>query len=97
MESKLRSSVAFEVAGDAPHKVLTAATDAGLAAARERLAAGGSADAIGSLGSVKDGTRRVKIELTLRAAPAAAMDAERAFADAFLAKLTTQGYAAARL
>lgn len=95
--TKLRSSVRFDVGGDVPHKVLTSATDAGLAAARAKAGEGGSVDAAGSLGSVRDERRTVKIELTLRVAgPAVAIEAERAFADAFVARLAGQGYTVER-
>lgn len=95
--TKLRSSLVFEVGGDVPHKALTAATDAGLAAARAAVGAEGSADAVGSLGSVRDGARTVRIELTLRVAGAnAAMQAEKTFTDAFVERLASQGYEGAR-
>lgn len=97
MDTKLRSSVPFEVGDDVPHKVLTSATEAGLAAARAALGDKGSVDALGSLGSARDGARRVRIELTLRGAAPAAMEAERAFAEAFVARLVAQGFAATRL
>lgn len=95
MESKLRSVLLFDVPADAPHRELTDATDAGLAAARAAL--GAPVDANGSLGSASAGRRRVRVELAMRAAPAAAMQAERAFAGAFVAALEAKGHAVEQL
>lgn len=97
--TKLRSTVAIEVAGDAPHRLLTEATDRGLAAANAALAEAGRVEAVGSLGSVKGGLRRVKVELVVRLAKAdmqAAMGAEAAFAEAFVARLRQKGHHAER-
>ncbi|HUR67665.1 MAG TPA: hypothetical protein VM370_00335 [Candidatus Thermoplasmatota archaeon] len=110
IDAKLTSVVEFQVGGDVPHRALTAATDAGLAAARTLV--GGAVDGTGSLGSVRGETRSrsegpdapsgasrtrgVRIALTMRAPPAIALAAEAAFARAFVAKLEGQGYAARR-
>lgn len=98
VEQKLRSALQFDVGADVPHRALTEATDAGLVAARAVLH--GSADAVGALGSARGGVRRVRIEMTLRVrgdGPAAAMLAEKAFADAFLDALSRKGFAATRI
>ncbi|HVM46332.1 MAG TPA: hypothetical protein VM582_10390 [Candidatus Thermoplasmatota archaeon] len=95
METKLRSVLLFDVGADVPHRLLTEATDAGVAAAR--ASAGGLVDANGALGSARDDKRRVRVELALRATPAAAMEAERAFAAAFAATLETKGHAVERV
>lgn len=96
--TKLRSVLLFDVSGDTPHKILTRATDEGLSAARGALP--GSVDANGQLGGAREGTRRVRIELALRideGGPAAGMDAERAFADAFIARVRANGFEASRV
>lgn len=82
VEAKLRSVLLFDVAADAPHRTLTEATDAGVAAARGTI--GSAVEANGALGSARDGKKRVRIELAMRATPAAAMLAEKAFVEAFV-------------
>jgi hypothetical protein len=97
MELKLRSALQFDIGADVPHRALTDATDAALAAARASVR--GSVDAVGSLGSARDGSRRVRIEMTLRVAEggaAAGLAAEKAFAEAFCAALARKGLTAAR-
>lgn len=95
MEPKLTSVLLFDVAADIPHRVLTEATEAGLAAARAH--AGPAVDATGSLGSAREGTRRVRVELTLRADPKSAMAAGKAFGDAFVERLAARGLDAAQV
>lgn len=90
MEAKLRSVLLFDVAEDTPHRVLTEATDAGLAAAREIV--GAVVEANGALGSARDGKKRVRVEMALRAPPAAVMQAERAFAAAFVSLVERRGH-----
>lgn len=90
MDAKLRSVLLFDVADDTPHRVLTEATDAGLAAAREVV--GAVVEANGALGSARDGKKRVRVEMALRAAPAAVMEAERAFAAAFVSLVERRGH-----
>lgn len=97
MDTKLASVVEFEVDADVPHKTLTRATEEGLAAARAIVA---GAEANGSLGSARGARRRVRIELSLRVGdggPASGLRAERAFAEAFLARVGSGGAHAARL
>lgn len=95
--TKLASVVLFDVDASLPQRVLTEATQAGLAAARATLAPDASAEATGSLASARDERRRVRVDLTLRVPdPAAALRAERAFADAFLARVRTRDAAADR-
>lgn len=81
----------FDVADDTPQRVLTEATDAGIAAAREVL--GAPPAATGALGSAREGKKRVRVELAMRAPPAAVMDAERAFAAAFVSLVERKGHA----
>ncbi|HET6404882.1 MAG TPA: hypothetical protein VFH78_09555 [Candidatus Thermoplasmatota archaeon] len=95
MDAKLRSVLLFDVDADTPHRVLTEATDAGVAAAREAL--GTPVDTNGALGSARDGKKRVRVELAMRAPPAAVMQAEKAFAAAFAATLAKKGHAVEQL
>ena len=95
MEAKLRSVLLFDVADDTPHRVLTEATEAGVAAARAIL--GSVVDTAGALGSASGGKKRVRVELAMRAAPVAVMQAERAFAAAFMDALARKGHAVERL
>lgn len=91
----LRSTLIFVVPEEVPHRLLTEATKAGLAAARIALAPEGSADANGRLGRAGDGARRVTIEIELRPggrAPAVGLAAERAFVEAFVAPLVRRGF-----
>ena len=90
VQAKLRSVLLFDVGADTPHRTLTEATDAGIAAAREAL--GAPVEANGTLGSVRDGGKRVRVELAMRAAPAAVMTAEKAFGAAFAALLAERGF-----
>ena len=92
MDAKLRSVLLFDVDAAVPHRLLTEATDAGIAAARAIV--GSVVDANGALGSAKDGTKRVRVELAMRAAPATVMQAEKAFAEAFVATLAKKGHRA---
>lgn len=94
MEPKLTSVVEFLVEATTPHRTLTEATHAGLEAAR--AVAGPTLDATGSLGSARGERRSVRIALTLRASPAAALQAEAAFAGAFVARVLAQGFSAQR-
>lgn len=99
METKLRSLVLFDVSDEVPHRTLTEATHAGLAAARTRIGESGGVDANGSLGSAREGRRIVRIELTMRVQEGGAPDAlhaERAFSEAFLEKVWARGYDAAQ-
>ena len=95
MDAKLRSVLLFDVADDTPHRVLTEATEVGVAAARALL--GSVVDTAGALGSASGGKKRVRVELAMRAAPAAVMQAERAFAAAFMDALERKGHAVERL
>lgn len=95
MDAKLRSVLLFDVADATPHRVLTEATDAALAAAREVV--GAVVEANGALGSARDGKKRVRVEMALRAAPAAVMEAERAFAAAFVSTVERRGHAVEQL
>ena len=95
MEAKLRSVLLFDVADDTPHRVLTEATEAGVAAARSVL--GSVVDTAGALGSASGGRKRVRVELAMRAAPAAVMEAERAFAAAFVSAVERKGHAVEQL
>ena len=95
MDAKLRSVLLFDIDAEVPHRLLTEATDAGIAAARGVV--GSVVDANGALGSAKDGTKRVRVELALRATPALVMQAEKAFAEAFLATLAKKGHSVERL
>lgn len=90
MDAKLRSVLLFDVAEGTPHRVLTEATDAGLAAAREVV--GAVVEANGALGSARDGKKRVRVEMALRAAPAAVMEAEKEFAAAFVSVVERRGH-----
>jgi hypothetical protein len=94
VDAKLRASIEIDVGAEVPHRELTAATDAGIAAANATL--GALVEAVGSLGSAREGVRRVRIELAMRATPASALATERAFADAFVLALARRGYAAVR-
>lgn len=58
--AKLRSVLLFYVAADTPHRALVDATDAGVGAARAKL--GGAVEAKGTLGSARDGKKRVRGE-----------------------------------
>jgi hypothetical protein len=91
VETKLRSVLLFDVAEDTPHRVLTEATDAGVAAAREVLGAPPATN--GALGSAREGKKRVRVEMGIRAAPAVIMEAERAFAAAFVGVVAKRGHA----
>lgn len=90
MEAKLRSVLLFDVADETPHRVLTEATDAGLAAARAVV--GAVVEANGALGAARDGKKRVRVEMALRATPAMVMEAERAFAAAFVSLVERRGH-----
>lgn len=97
---KIESTVLFDVPADVPHRELTRATEAGLAAARAALADRGSVEAIGRLPSARGDAKRVRVELVISVADGMAtiaLAAERAFAEAFAGALTTRGYAAVRL
>ena len=97
METKLQSVILFDVDEDAPQRLLTQATDAGLEAARFAIV--GSVDANGRLGSAKDGLKRVRIELAIRVGaggPAQGLAAEKAFAEAFIGTLAKKGHAVER-
>lgn len=93
--------VAFQVDLEVPHRELTAATEAGLAAARDALGAAGSVDAIGRLTSSKSAPARlvrVELKVALReGSPSAALAAERAFVDAFAQALVGRGFEAVRI
>lgn len=91
---KLESVVLFDVPADVPHRELTRATDAGAMAAEREI--GAKPTVAGSLASARDGKRRVRIAIGMQATPAAALLAERAFADAFCATLEGLGYAVSR-
>lgn len=94
VDAKITSVVEFLVEAATPHRILTDATASGLSAARE--VAGPTVDAAGSLGSARGERRSVRIALTLRATPAAALQAEAAFARTFLALVHERGFAADR-
>lgn len=93
--AKLRSVLLFDVAAGTPHRLLTEATDAGIAAARETL--GVPVEANGTLGSAREERKRVRVELAMRAKPAGVMEAERAFAAAFTGQLEKRGFAVEQL
>lgn len=92
MDAKLTSRVDFLVGPDVPHKLLTEATELGLAAADAALGEKGRAQGNGSLIKLPDGRRRVRIDLAVRAAPQAALAAEAAFSSTFEARLRTKGF-----
>jgi hypothetical protein len=94
VEPKLTSVIGFLVDTKTPHRALTEATESGLGAAR--AVAGPTLDATGSLGTARGATRSVRVALTLRASPAAALQAEAAFARAFMERLETRGFSVAR-
>ena len=93
--AKLRSVLLFDVAEDTPHRVHTEATDAGVAAAREVLGAPPATN--GALGSARDGKKRVRVEMGMRAAPAAIMEAEKAYATAFVGVIERRGHTVERI
>lgn len=92
MPSKLASVALFAVDAATPQRVLTEATQRGLDAARAALAPDGSIEATGRAGSAREGRRRIRIELSLVVTdPTAALVAERAFTEAFLARVRATG------
>lgn len=98
-ETKAEATLTFVIAADVGQKLLTDATERGLAAATAALPGRGRVRAQGSLGNVREG-KRVRIDLDVRgegADTAWALRAEAAFADAFLARLEAKGHSARRL
>lgn len=96
MDAKLSARVDFVVDADVPHRLLAEATERGLAAADAALGGSGRAQANGSLLTLPDGRRRVRVELAMRASPTGALAAEAAFAEAFLGRLQAKGFGARR-
>lgn len=95
VDAKLRSVLLFDVGDDVPHRALTEATEAGIAAAREVLGTPPATN--GALGKAVDGKKRVRVEMGIRAAPAVVMQVEKAFAAAFVALLEKKGHAVERV
>lgn len=98
-ETKAEAALAFLVDADAGQRLLTDATEKGLAAATKALPGRGRVRAQGSLGNVKEG-KRVRVDLDVRGEGANqewALAAEAAFAEAFLARIEAKGHSARRL
>lgn len=98
-ETKADATLTFVVDADVGQRLLTDATEKGLAAATDALPGRGRVRAQGSLGNVREG-KRVRIDLDVRgegATRAWALAAETAFAEAFLARLEAKGHSARRL
>lgn len=94
-EQKIVAVATLLIDADVPHKLLTDATERGLDAAKEALPGRGAVRAEGALQNLRD-RKRVKVTLTIRgvgANGAWAAAAERAFAEAFLARLAKKGHA----
>lgn len=94
-----RVACAVVVDEAAPHREITAATEAGLAAARAALP-DATVRAEGALEKLPDGRRKARVTLVVSAArddPAVAEGAREAFADAFVARLAARGFDATRV
>lgn len=99
-ERIFRVVVGLRVPADAPHKLLTKATEDGLEDATGALPGKGSVRAEGALGSAQGATRRVRVSLTVSGAaaePSWSGLAADAFAARFVATLASKGLAAERV